>query len=122
MPSATKREPYPGPVPLTEDDEIYGRDNELLELLNLVRADRLVLLYSVSGAGKTSILRAGLKPRLPWRNLTHLGPIHVGLDPPRGFTGNRYVNSVEQSLGGAGTDSSAGDSSLEQILSRHAGS
>ena len=82
MPSATEKEPYPGPVPLSEEDEIYGRDNELIELLNLVRADRLVLLYSVSGTGKTSVLRSRPEAALPWRNLTHLGPIHVGLDPP----------------------------------------
>ncbi|MFI5456004.1 MAG: hypothetical protein ACHRXM_11195 [Isosphaerales bacterium] len=43
---------------------MFGREPELLELVDTTIADRIVLLHSPSGAGKTSLLQAGLIPRL----------------------------------------------------------
>ena len=43
---------------------MYGRDQEVADLLDLVIAERVVLLYSPSGAGKSSLLATGLAPRL----------------------------------------------------------
>jgi hypothetical protein len=47
----------------------FGRAKEQRELLNLLadRPDRIVLLYGQSGAGKSSLLEAGLLPRLSRR-------------------------------------------------------
>ena len=48
-----------------QDREVFfGRDGETLDLVALVVAYRLVLLYAASGAGKTSLLNAGLVPAL----------------------------------------------------------
>jgi WD40 repeat protein len=54
--------PYPGPRPFEpgEPAVFCGRDYETRELLSLVIAHQAVLLYSQSGAGKTSLLNAGL--------------------------------------------------------------
>jgi len=41
-----------------EDKKLYGREREVDDLLDLVIAERIVLLYSPSGAGKTSLLQA----------------------------------------------------------------
>lgn len=58
--------PYVGLVPFHEHDAafFFGRENEIeLIAANLVAA-RLTLLYAPSGVGKTSVLRAGVVPRL----------------------------------------------------------
>lgn len=58
--------PYVGPRPFERDDRdrFFGRDGEVRELLSLVVSERVVLLYAASGAGKTSLLHAGLVPLL----------------------------------------------------------
>jgi len=58
--------PYLGPRPFTRNDaaRFFGRDQEAADLHSLVAAHRTVLLYAQSGAGKTSLLNAGLIPRL----------------------------------------------------------
>ena len=38
----------------------FGRDGELPELVDLLIAERIVLLFSPSGAGKTSLIQAAL--------------------------------------------------------------
>ena len=58
--------PYVGLLPFSERDAafFFGRENEIeLIAANLVAA-RLTLLYAPSGVGKTSVLRAGVVPRL----------------------------------------------------------
>lgn len=58
--------PYLGPRPFDKLDgyRFFGRDLEVSELYSLVAAHRTVLLYAQSGAGKTSLLNAGLIPAL----------------------------------------------------------
>src|SRR5262245_32138328 len=59
-------ERYVGPRPFEPQDRdiFFGRDGETLDLVSLVVAYRVVLLYAASGAGKTSLLNAGLVPAL----------------------------------------------------------
>lgn len=82
--------PYIGPMPLDETDPIFGRDAEIEELRDRLIADRVVLLYSPSGAGKTSLIEAGLRPRLADR-FDVLPTARVSV-PYEGS--NRYVTSV----------------------------
>jgi hypothetical protein len=42
----------------------FGREQEIQTLTSLIHAHRLVLLYGISGTGKTSLLLAGVVPRL----------------------------------------------------------
>ncbi|MEZ4735959.1 MAG: SIR2 family protein [Caldilineaceae bacterium] len=42
----------------------FGREQEIQTLTSLIYAHRLVLLYAISGAGKTSLLLAGVAPHL----------------------------------------------------------
>lgn len=60
------RNPYPGPRSFSRDERgvFRGRDYESRELFSLVVAHKIVLLYSQSGAGKSSLLNAGLAPLL----------------------------------------------------------
>ena len=56
--------PYPGPRSFQRGEALYGRERETAELLDLLIAERIVLLYSPSGAGKSSLLQAALIPEL----------------------------------------------------------
>ena len=52
--------PYVGPQALFEGTSIYGRTSEIEDVIDLLVSSRIVLLYSPSGAGKTSLIQAGL--------------------------------------------------------------
>ncbi|MGY1691851.1 NACHT and WD repeat domain-containing protein [Geodermatophilus sp. SYSU D01105] len=95
-------DPYVGPVSFRAGDPLYGRDGETQDLLDLLIAERIVLLYSPSGAGKTSLIEAALVPALREAGFEVLPTIRVthALEPePGGPTPrNRYVMSVLLSL------------------------
>jgi len=94
--------PYVGPTSFRLGDPLYGRDREREDLLDLLVAERIVLLYSPSGAGKTSLIQAALIPSLqeagfevlPIIRVTHALEPRPGMPAPR----NRYVMSVLLSL------------------------
>ncbi|GDX04618.1 hypothetical protein [Buttiauxella sp. A111] len=61
--------PFIGPSPLGDSYLIFGRDKELYDLQCQLFGDRIIVLYSPSGAGKTSLLMAknGLLARIRTR-------------------------------------------------------
>jgi WD40 repeat protein len=71
--------PWPGLLAFRETDQGYfqGRQAETEELLRLALRERLVVLFSLSGLGKSSLLQAGLFPRLRQENIF---PVYVRLD------------------------------------------
>ncbi|MGZ3489668.1 MAG: nSTAND1 domain-containing NTPase, partial [Isosphaeraceae bacterium] len=62
--SATSGSPYVGPRPFLASDcqRFFGRDREAIDLKHRVMAHPITLLYSMSGAGKTSLINARLIP------------------------------------------------------------
>ena len=94
--------PYVGPRAFQPGETLYGRDREVLELLDLVLAERIVLLHSPSGAGKTSLIQAALIPKLKEEGFEVLPVIRVKLEQPvgadRGEALNHYVLSTLLSL------------------------
>ena len=72
--------PYVGLKSYSEEDAalFFGRDRERQALLGNVRTARFTLLYAQSGAGKSSLLRAGVVPRL-----RELGASAAGQGLPR---------------------------------------
>ena len=88
--------PYVGPRALRYGEHIYGRDRESLDLRDLLIAERVVLLYSPSGAGKTSLIQAGLIPEMEKEEFEVLPVIRVGKKPS--VAGNRYITSAIVSL------------------------
>ena len=91
--------PYVGPRAFLPGEAIYGRDDELRELFYLLAAERIVLLNSPSGAGKTSLIQAALVPRLRAADFSVLPLIRVGVEPPDDApAANRYLISTLLSL------------------------
>ena len=75
----SERQPFVGPRPFEKADKelFFGRDHETNELLSLIVAHPVVLLYAQSGAGKTSMLNAGLIPALEEEGLEVFPPARV---------------------------------------------
>jgi WD40 repeat protein len=92
--------PYPGPSPFRRDQKLYGRDRETWELSNLLIAERIVLLYSPSGAGKTSLIQSALAPELEREEFRLLPPMRTGFATAgkRTLPGNPFTLSLLQSL------------------------
>src|SRR5215831_13535581 len=67
-----RQQPYPGPAAFLEKQKPFfcGRRRETAELCDLLLAHRIGILYAGSGAGKTSLVNAGIKPRLEERGAT----------------------------------------------------
>ncbi len=74
-----ERNPWLGLSSFTEETRAYffGRDEEVAELARRVQRKLLTVLFGQSGLGKTSILRAGLVPRLRGQGYC---PIYVRID------------------------------------------
>ncbi|HEX7327746.1 MAG TPA: hypothetical protein VF428_04315 [Casimicrobiaceae bacterium] len=71
--------PWLGLASFSEETQsfFYGREDEVAELARRVQRKTLTLLFGQSGLGKTSILRAGIVPRL--RGLGYC-PVYVRID------------------------------------------
>ncbi len=96
----TRPNPYPGPRSFQQGERLYGRERETAELLDLLIAERIVLLYSPSGAGKTSLVQAALIPELTGEGFRVLPIMRPSLIPaaPGANAANRYVLSLLLSL------------------------
>jgi hypothetical protein len=100
MPAAPTN-PYKGPFSFDLGDAyFYGRDRETREVVNLLTAERVVLLHAPAGAGKTSLIQAALIPALaktfsvlPLLRVSRQVTAQPGAPPV-----NRYVLSVAVSL------------------------
>src|SRR5690349_16287494 len=86
--------PYVGPRPFAREDEnlFFGRDREASGLTLLVIAHREVVVYGPSGVGKTSLINAGLLPRLETEEeFEVLGPVRVQGAIPGFATSNTFI-------------------------------
>ena len=98
----SRNNPYVGPRPYREGEPIYGRERETSELLDILIAERIVLLYSASGAGKSSLLNAAILPKMAEQGFQVYPVIRLNLEPPNDMTlgddFNRYIYSAIQSI------------------------
>lgn len=90
----SQERPWPGMRPYREHDATYyfGRSAEVEDLLARTERSLLTLLYARGGLGKTSLLRAGLAPRLVERACLPVymrprGLLDGGRDPVREVIG-----------------------------------
>lgn len=82
-------EPYLGLNPYSEEDanRFFGREAQIENIIQRLKASRLTILYGESGVGKTSVVRAGVAAQLRQQaqeNLTEYEvPVHgVVVFPP----------------------------------------
>ena len=101
MDTIVPNNPYVGPRSIKTGEAFFGRDREIRSLSALLVAERIVLLHSPSGAGKSSLIQAGLMPNMTER-FSVFPVVRVNLEPPdevRELDGlNRYVLSTLISL------------------------
>lgn len=82
--------PYVGPRAFTRGEVLYGRDREARALLSRLISERIVLMVSPSGAGKSSLINAALRPLLEEEQF-HVFPVaRVGAPPGEGGGPSRY--------------------------------
>lgn len=74
-----KGNPWKGLSSYTYQDAgcFYGRDQELKDIFSVIKQNAFTTLYGISGAGKTSIINAGLFPLLDKQAFL---PIYIRLD------------------------------------------
>jgi Novel STAND NTPase 1/HYR domain len=101
-------DPYVGPRPFERADagRFFGRKREARDLASLVVAHRVVLLYSASGAGKSSLVNAGVIPLLERKGLEVLPIVRVAHIVPGG-AGNPFSAGIAAQLEGEGSAGSA---------------
>ncbi len=83
--------PWPGLASYTEDQRhlFFGRTTEINEVVRLVGRETLTVLFGRSGLGKSSLLRAGVMPRLREGGFF---PVTLRLD----FSERGEISPVEQ--------------------------
>ncbi|MGP3955419.1 nSTAND1 domain-containing NTPase [Nonomuraea sp. 3N208] len=75
--SGAGQQPFVGPQPFRREDaaRLFGREKDIDELTKHWLANRLTILHGPSGAGKTSLVTAGVLPRL---DLSRVDALPVG--------------------------------------------
>jgi len=81
-PVASESPPFRHLAAFTESDRLYGRDREIGTLVEQVLFRRSVVYTAPSGTGKTSLLRAGLCPRLAALGVECVYVACHGREPP----------------------------------------
>ncbi|MEB3123872.1 MAG: TIR domain-containing protein [Snowella sp.] len=104
--------PYPGMLPFSEHDEerFFGRDDEIEELLGKLRLNPFLTVIGSSGSGKSSLVFAGLIPRLKQSGLFGAGQWYIRSFRP----GTNPLANLEAVLG---IDTSALEIQIQQLLS-----
>ncbi|GAA2596274.1 hypothetical protein SMC26_00945 [Actinomadura fulvescens] len=93
--SAPPASPYVGLRAFAAEDRglFFGRARETRDVAALWQANRLTVLYGASGVGKTSLLQAGVIPRVSTRN-ADIWPVGRVAPRPAGTTGNPFVAAL----------------------------
>lgn len=103
MKTDCKGNPWRGLASYTYEDAeyFYGRDQELRDISVVIKQNAFTTLYGISGAGKTSIINAGLIPILDKQAYL---PIYIRLDHNSEHVpyDEQIINAVEAALRSVG--------------------
>jgi hypothetical protein len=89
-----RRNPYRGPREFRRGDQLPNRQREALELTDRVVAERVVLLHSPSGAGKTSLIEAAVVDQLVQEGFWPTPRLRVNEPLRQDRVHNRYIYSL----------------------------
>jgi hypothetical protein len=116
--------PFVGPRPFsrsTADRNVFfGRESEVDELAAFTLAHRVILVYAESGAGKTSLVNAGLIPAIEAEFKFQVLPLaRVGMtEAGAGSAGNTYLLQAMLSVDPSLSLESARSLSMSEFLAR----
>jgi hypothetical protein len=114
-----RRNPYRGPREFSRRDQLPNRQREAQELADRVVADRVVLLHSPSGAGKTSLIEAAVVRELINEGFRPTPRLRVNDPVEEGTVHNRYIHSLVTYLfADRKVDEPRGDLRLDKALKR----
>ena len=84
--TARPPQPYPGlrPFEMEEWSIFFGREPMIDQVIELLARQRLVVVHGASGSGKSSLIRAGVLPRLARQHLRHGVPWRTAAMRPSG--------------------------------------
>jgi Novel STAND NTPase 1 len=88
------RNPYRGPREFRREDQLPNRGREARELTDCVIAERIVLLHSPSGAGKTSLVEAAVVGHLKEEGFWPTPRLRVNRPPSSESSRNQYTQSL----------------------------
>src|ERR1700691_6095659 len=74
--AARPEQPYPGlrPFEASEWSIFFGRERMVDDVIERLAHNRLVLIHGASGSGKSSLVRAGVMPKLARQHQRHGAP------------------------------------------------
>ncbi|MBS0662087.1 MAG: hypothetical protein JSR48_02400 [Verrucomicrobia bacterium] len=117
VPTVDAQHPWLGLVSFTEETRAFfhGREEEAAELSRRVQRKLLTVLFGQSGLGKTSILQAGLVPRLRPEGFC---PVYVRLDydPHSPSPADQIKRAVFRATEAAGTWTKTGSAVAGETL------
>ena len=88
---------YPDPDKSEVQLKFCGRDNESYDVANLIDNNIFVTLYGKSGTGKTSLLKAGVFPRLRKSNYFPF-IVRLGVDAKDMYFQECILNTIKQTI------------------------
>jgi hypothetical protein len=114
-----RKNPYRGPREFSRKDQLPNRQREAYELTNRVVAERVVLLHSPSGGGKTSLIEAAVVSELAKEGFCSTPRLRVNQPVDESIVGNRYIYSlVTYLLSGYEAGEQPGDQTLKEAVMR----
>ena len=109
--------PWPGLASFSEQTRawFHGRDDEVAELARRVQRKLLTVLFGQSGLGKTSILRAGIVPRLREQGYC---PVYVRVDYGSGAppAAQQIKQAIVQATAASGSWTQSGVAAADESL------
>jgi WD40 repeat protein len=122
MVTPDKKNLFVGPRPISAEEKIFGRNDEIRRLTHLFLAERIVLLHSPSGAGKSSLIAAGFLPELADEtdnDFYVLPTVRLSLSSTAVPSSSPFSRAVVRSWDQTLTNGSA-SASIEQYVEEHA--
>ena len=92
------KNPWLGLNTYAEHDRLYGRDNETEDVSDIILSNLSTVIYGRSGVGKSSLLRAGVFPRMRYEDFL---PVYIRLEHN---TAEGYFQQVGRKIKEASAD------------------
>jgi hypothetical protein len=106
---------YPGLKPFTSAEKhlFFGRHDDIENLYQKIRLEQIVVVYSKSGLGKSSLLNAGIIPKMQEDDFANAIPVRLGSYNENQTQHDRPLEKLKQALK---TDGETSDFTPDKII------